>query len=188
MLKLDNRLVNFLKTFEGEQQRSVAIEKACDAASKLKTLIEERSAIVQKLKLLELYDIRTNHTYEAKARYLIQKKFNHSARIAPNSDDLKSPVNMRKFLKKVQIQDSPPQSAEHEDSFSEEAAALRVLEATVLEGTHNSNGDESFRTLSPQIHNNIDLLLSGNHLSPVKSNQKEPFKFTLNLAYSPSDN
>lgn len=178
MLKLDSRLINYLKTFEDQNQHSVAIEKACDAASKLKVLVEERSAIMEKLKLLELYDIRTNHTYEAKARYLIQKKFNHSARIAPNSDDLKSPVNLKKFLKKVNINESSQASLEQDDSHKEETTELKILEATVLEANRGHNADESLRTLSPKIPGTTELL-HGEYISPVKSNSRSKPRFLL---------
>ena len=80
-MKLDHSLTEYLSRYEVLKKCSVPIENACGAAYKLKKLVEQRIRIIQQLKKLEVQDIRKNHTYEAMARYLIQRKFNHSARV-----------------------------------------------------------------------------------------------------------
>ena len=160
ILKLDLGLTDYLSKYETLKQRSVPIENACTAALKLKKLVEQRIALIQQLKKLEVMDIRKNHTYEVMARYLIQRKYNHSARVVTINEDVGSPVNLKKFIADFKTKFFPEPSPEFEPSIcGEEEQELRALEMTVIEGRLPALAEQSLMARSPAVRIGHRVLL-----------------------------
>lgn len=185
MLKLDHRVQKYLKTFFDIKDRSIILEKACDAALKFSQLVDQRTSIVQRLKTLEVYDIRTNHTYKTQAQYFIKNKLNHSAMAAPRDEDLKSPTNFKKFLKNVKDNNKGMTLVVHEavdDGDNSYISEVKALEVSVVGGKRvNTRLDESFKTPSPS-NRTVHTFTNLGHdtiISPINQKNDKKISFCL---------
>lgn len=122
--KLDSNFRQELEQYAGGSGTPLN-DKTREAAEKLKTMVEKREELLDKIRKLEVTDIRKHHTLEGRAQFLAQAKYNQSLR-----EIQKEPKQaIIKMIKRISSKDNNESSFTSTDETSSE---MRALELEIL--------------------------------------------------------